>query len=1796
MEKHNSYRAMKTAFQCFLVLCLGIYICSAQPVRQFNLLAQTDRSVDINFKSPQYLPRSIIIDGRAARLFEGKYATTLERGVPQLPVCGTLIALPPDASTMKPTLEIIELQQSSESGGFVAPTPREHRLDSLQVRYSYEPSPAVYNRNAFYPDQIAALGSPTLLRHQRVVNLTIHPLQYNPVTGEIKRVTKLVVRIHFGSTANLKMPLTQHLTADPAFEELYRETILNASQAATWQIAFTPRTTGDSLRDWFRPYPAFAKLSVVNDGIYAMTGQQLRSAGIPLDGVDPRTIKVFYCGKEIPILVKGELDGKLDSADVIEFYGLRNRGANGAFLSEYTDTNAYWLAWGSGNGVRMTAVQNTTDTSLAPVPVYNAIRHFEQDQSYYAGIDDENINDIRRVPSEGWYWTSFYPGGGVAQFPCSLPDVDPAHEALLRIHLGGMTGYFSTPDHRSRISVNGTVIGTVEFNGNRDTIAVFSIPAHILLSGTNMIGIESLVTTSDPNEFYLDWFEIEGDFSFVAHDNSLAFSCVPGPARYVIGGITDSTVSVYDLTAGRTIENITVAQSSTNFQVSFNTNENIPHQFIVIGESAKKVPVKIEQKIFKDIRANSSGADYIIITHSAFRSAADRLAQQRHTENSFRTAVIDVQDIYDEFNYGIFAPEPIKDFIRYAYSQWSLPAPVYIVMFGDAIWDFRHLFSNTVKTNFVPAYGYPPTDNWYVSFDQDEIIPSLYVGRIPVENLEMANDYVDKLVEYDHYQLGNWNKRFLFISGGNTDVEKHSFDGQSMDFIGRFVVPPPIAGIADTIMKTTSSVVDGEHKDRIRAIYNEGVVFSNFIGHSGGRFWAVDAGDPATLQNAGKYVFGSSVSCNVGFFADNRSNVYSEDFIFAHRAGAIAFWAGAGFSSYSLGSVVTEFFLSGVAKDTLRDLGKLTTLARIGLWTHYGPSDKITPGINLYPLLGDPATQLAIPRKPDLEIASSDIRTEPVIPIESDSAVTVFIRLRNFGLATADSVQIHVSDLYQNATYDLGTISLPPVGYADSLVFPWRVKGKAGSHLLTVTIDPANLISEVWEDNNIAALAVMVAPTSLSPLSPLPYGVVPAGPVQLRVTNPPGDFPGGLQFLIEVDTSNTFSSSQKISSPPVPEGVVATGWNTQALQPGIYYWRARTYDGSAYGAWMNSAFTVSSTIVPNVFRWQQQFPFFGGESVFSSTIPTDSGAVLVQQQPTKLFYRALGARDNTDKDYYTIARIDNQTITAYWWEVGGGFIVVDVDGKSGNYRYGTFDNYSEYFPDSMVTYLESIPTGHYVMMGTIYRGKTNVSEALYQEIEKLGSTMIRQVVDFDAWCFIGKRTSGGGTKIAEEHSQTDSAVVAYEIPNIYRVLKGSIESSQIGPVRQWSKVTWSGTAQPSVSGIMVQVLGDRGTSIDTLFTSRNAMDSLDIHTVDPHLYPKLRLLATLESFTGDQTPRFSGWHVDFMPPPDLAIGSQTVKVSADTVTEGNSVDVDLDVYNIGNGMADSIKVRLIRTGLNNVPVIVDEKIINTLPPLQSQRVHFTLSTAGITGRQQLKCEVQSLGVVDQYEFNNIALAQFTVRGDSLQPNMAVTFDGVEIVDGDYVRPAPQILVTMNDNTMFTPADTSTISIALDTKRIPYANNLSLNFTPLPSGGAQVLFTPTLSNGDHTMKIEAHDIAGNNADNQGSRTISFVVQGQQQLLNVLNFPNPFATETYFTFNYTGSQPPEEASIKIFTVAGRLIRSIKSYGSDLRIGFNRIAWDGRDNEGDEIGNGVYFYILSVRAGDQTDQVKGTVAKVR
>jgi flagellar hook assembly protein FlgD len=98
------------------------------------------------------------------------------------------------------------------------------------------------------------------------------------------------------------------------------------------------------------------------------------------------------------------------------------------------------------------------------------------------------------------------------------------------------------------------------------------------------------------------------------------------------------------------------------------------------------------------------------------------------------------------------------------------------------------------------------------------------------------------------------------------------------------------------------------------------------------------------------------------------------------------------------------------------------------------------------------------------------------------------------------------------------------------------------------------------------------------------------------------------------------------------------------------------------------------------------------------------------------------------------------------------------------------------------------------------------------------------------------------------------------------------------------------------------------------------------------------------------------------------------------------------------------------------------------------------------------------------------------------------------------------------------------------------------------------------------------------------------------MEMFNYPNPFAMDTYFTLKLSGSRAPEEMAIRVFTVAGRKIRELRIPSSSLHVGFNRIHWDGRDEEGDEVANGYYFYQATMKGEGNVQSEIRKLVKVK
>jgi hypothetical protein len=251
-----------------------------------------------------------------------------------------------------------------------------------------------------------------------------------------------------------------------------------------------------------------------------------------------------------------------------------------------------------------------------------------------------------------------------------------------------------------------------------------------------------------------------------------------------------------------------------------------------------------------------------------------------------------------------------------------------------------------------------------------------------------------------------------------------------------------------------------------------------------------------------------------------------------------------------------------------------------------------------------------------------------------------------------------------------------------------------------------------------------------------------------------------------------------------------------------------------------------------------------------------------------------------------------------------------------------------------------------------------------------------------------------------------------------------------------------------------------------------------------------------------------------------------------------------------------------------------------------------------TDRLLFDNKIRAYGTTDQLEyfkFDNLIENEFFVVRDTIKPIFSVTFDEREIIDGDIISAKPDVRITLDDNSPL-PLDTSYFTIIYNNEPLYFANpDLSYEYFPYPNSRSEIHWTPELEDGKHKLEILAKDASGNFFDSTSYR-ISFYVYNESDITEVFNYPNPFTNQTHFTFQLRGTVLPEELNIKVYTIAGRLIRDIDVPVAGLNIGFNKFYWDGKDQDGDEIANGVYLYKMKVKFSDKTKSITQKLARVR
>lgn len=1690
-------------------------------------------------------------------------------GRPALPQTGFSLILPPGSQ--------VTVEAEVDSLEFLSPLSVAFFPDTLSFPQNV-PSGAIE-----FAGERLAFGLPFYA-------FQIHPFRYDSASRTLQVIRKMTIRIQISEVLPPVLPVSGREIS--FLRRLAKIRAVNGRDVRFVRAGKFGKAAQDTAYRWYDPGKPWIKLLVSEDGIYRVYGRDLRNLGVNLADIQPQRLQIFLKGKPIPVRVVAAA-GVFDDSSFVEFPGQRNRGKY-QYYNDYSDTLVYWLTWQADQTVRF------PERSVRPrggdlMKAFPHRQHEEKDNIYHSGDYALAIFDTDRSPGEGWIWERIYAGDEFRYFitaynyaeGSALPD-----SFLARFH--GITNDPVSPDHHLQVEINGTLVADFRFDGQRDYRLAVEIPKGVLKLGRNEVIIRSLEDTGARYDaVYFDWMEIVHPRQTVASGDYLFFVAPPQAdrrlAQYYITNLHSRAVVLYDITNQVFLRDVSIVPSGDRFYAVFSDSVPGGTRYWLVGEGAIRRPARMVLDQPSHLRSPSQRADLIIITHRRFWAAAQELASYRSARNGIQVVVADIEDVLDEFNYGLMDPEAIRSFLAYAVNSWQPPAPQYVLLFGDASWDYKKQGRNSVKENFVPTYGNPVSDSRLVSLDgYGDFLPDLFVGRLPAETPAEAAEMVRKIKTYEAMPPAPWHKNIIFLNGGFNDWEQNLFRGQAEEIISTYVEAPPFGGNPVRIYKESDEMLVGEHRGEIMAAINRGALWLSFLGHAGSETWDLMLmnEDIYQLENGDRMPFITSMTCHTARFANPYITTFGELFLKVQHRGAIGFWGTTGWGYIFQDRVLINELFRLVLKDSVRTLGEATTLTRLHLWDLLGYSRITVASIDQYTLLGDPLLELAVPEKPDLAIADSTLNLTPEEPTQEDTSLVLSARIYNYGLVPEDSFAVQVRLLDEQGTERARRwVELPPVLYATDIQVELPLAGLVGSGMIEILLDPDDRVDELGETNNRAEIRFYVYSTSIAVASPEAHAVLRNSRPSLQVYTPEilGSPPRAYYF--ELDTVPDFSSDWKQASGPIPENPIVTRWRVpENLVPGHYFWRCRTEWQGTFSAWISGDFYVTDT---DSFQWMETAEDLA-RSGLAESLTWEGNSIQLALDPSRavlLEVVSAGFQDGSDCKLLLNYTVLNRAAR--------GHHVVAISPTTGTVLAGPYlyDTYADTAAaNAMADFIESMPEGTVIMAGIMDDGSVSMTERAYRALELIGSKWTRQVGFRDSWAIIGRKGATPGTVPEVWSPRGQGAAVVRDTLSFLRYSSGILESGTVGPATRWIRVGWDLEVPAGDAGFQLTVRGwDRvqGSWQDLLTVSSGS--GADLSFIDANRYRALRLRMELQDPDGRHSPAFRSWYLFREPVPDLATHPVYFQVLNDSLLEGESLQVVVPVFNVGErnfAARDSSFVVEVERQPNRWQ-IAGVRALPAIPADDSVHVRVAIPTAGLRGPHRFRVRLDPEDQIpERSESNNVYATRFFVRKDTVRPAVRILFDGREILPGDLVSARPEIQMDILDNSPLAITDSALFVVYLDGERVPFGQSEEkLKMEQLPPQepyrtGTRLYFRPSLEDGFHALEIFAKDATENPVYSRAD----FRVERRFRIMDVLNVPNPLSDETEIT--YTLTQPADQVVFSVYTLAGRLI--FRETDLPGEVGFNHYRWVARDADGDRLANGVYLYRLEARSGGKTAAV--------
>jgi hypothetical protein len=860
-------------------------------------------------------------------------AYPLEGGLPELPHLRKKILTPIDGR--------IEVKYYTESTEQVKGIPnivhsyeKKYEVDKPKV---YKPLPVKIQQHRSSP-----FGNVTLF---------IYPFAFN---GEfIEKRNSILIKIYFLGDKWIK---------PDGYQSIFPYLFLN-------------KIRGESIRKRaLKGLPKaglWAKVKTTKEGIYEITPDDLINAGLSPTSLDPNKIEIrhSYTGvlkwemdsivnldtvpQIIPTIYETDEDGSFEEGERIIFFAHSLSGWGKNYFTDnkyfyynpFTDTNAYWLYF-DGEPFLMEEVGLTGGVNIS---YFIDTIHLEQD--VYSPLKSGLV----------WGWEELNTSGGISS-GSMLSTTFIAYQAYDNEAIFRIAFYPENPNqYIFRISLNGLITyDTVETTGNpRSDRTIFSSTINALSDGINEL--EITLQTLDESIIF-DYVEVIYKRKTVLVDGKLLISSdTNNTKRY---NVSNLSISPYLLDFSNTENPYLVSYTWNDGVIEFSSNA----EKILIQE----LPYSIEGISIKDPNSlQSGGADWIIITPYEFISPAQTLKTWRNKNLrgffSPITKVITLNEIYDNFSFGVRDPTAIKRFLYHTQIFWNPPVS-YVFLFGNGSYDEKNI-TGIGKSSFIPIHtegthiytgsGYldknPCWDSYFVDFNEDRI-QDIPIGRLTASNLTEASNWVNKLIEYES-SSGSWRMNAILLAddaySGRIDTMRletvHTTGAESISDL----MPNWISKKKVYLMEypRIGGEKPGAEEAHLKAM-GEGALVAVYLGHGNLRRLTHESvfllQDVSRFRNWRKlpiYFFGS---CDVGYFerVDENciagySNLYSDGGTIVSIAAGRATYPG---SNNALGRSIIKHLFS----PPVNTAGDAYLLAK-GEAGHFS-----------YTFFGDPATSILL--------------------------------------------------------------------------------------------------------------------------------------------------------------------------------------------------------------------------------------------------------------------------------------------------------------------------------------------------------------------------------------------------------------------------------------------------------------------------------------------------------------------------------------------------------------------------------------------------------------------------------------------------------------------------------------------------------------------------------------------------------------------------------------------------------------------------------------------------------------------